>query len=188
MSTELPPKKMDWRWMALIGALVAALVIGSLIWWNRSVPAAQSTPSAPAATSGTPTADPSATASAAATEQSATESASPSVSGTKQETPYCVAFRAITTAGVSTSNDEGGVDLGALSKKFTQLIKKYSAAAVLAPADLKDDYATVLKYLKQSKKAVDSRDLEQIKSMVRNLSSLNDTMTSIQTQSEQLCG
>jgi len=58
----------------------------------------------------------------------------------------------------------------------------------LAPADRKDDYASVLRYLVQAKKAVDSRDLEQIKAMVKNLSSLNATMASIQTQSQQLCG
>ena len=68
------------------------------------------------------------------------------------------------------------------------LIAKYSAAQALAPADRKDDYASVLRYLVQAKKAVDSRDLEQIKTMVKNLSSLNATMASIQTQSQQLCG
>lgn len=68
------------------------------------------------------------------------------------------------------------------------LIAKYSAAQALAPADLKDDYASVLRYLVQAKKAVDSRDLGQINTMVKNLSSLNATMASIQTQSQQLCG
>ncbi|HVK45283.1 MAG TPA: hypothetical protein VM429_10315 [Micropruina sp.] len=49
-----------------------------------------------------------------------------------------------------------------MSKKFAGLIATYSAAQALAPADLKDDYASVLRYLVQAKKAVDSRDLEQI--------------------------
>ena len=74
-----------------------------------------------------------------------------------------------------------------MSKKFAGLIAKYSAAQALAPADLKDDYASVLRCLVQAKKALDSRDLGQIKTMVKNLSSLNATMASIQTQSQQLC-
>jgi len=75
-----------------------------------------------------------------------------------------------------------------LSTKFAGLIATYSAAQALAPADLKDDYASVLRYLVQAKQAVDSRDFEQVKTMVKNLSSLNATMASIQTQSQQLCG
>jgi len=58
----------------------------------------------------------------------------------------------------------------------------------MGSSDLKDDYASVLRYRVQAKKAVDSRDLEPIKAMVKNLSSLNSTMASIQTRSQQPCG
>ena len=103
-------------------------------------------------------------------------------------TPYCKAFSRITGGGVAAEGGDGAVDFPALSTQFGQLITRYSAAAALAPQSLRSDYAKVLTYLKQGKAAVDAKDLEELKVMIGNLSSLNDTMSSIQAESKALCG
>ena len=89
---------------------------------------------------------------------------------------------------MSTGGDDGDVDFGQLSRKFADLITRYTAAAKLAPSGLRTEYTEVIAYLKQAKGAVDSRDLEQVKTMVKNLSTLNATMSRIETESEGLCG
>jgi hypothetical protein len=162
------------RWLLLVGAIVLALVVGGIAF---------------ALTRVTPTTGTSPTSVASPTEVvTPSETPTPSPTPTKVQTPYCKAFSAITAGGVETGGDEGGADFAKLSKTFSDLIAKYSAAAKLAPKNLTTAYATVLSYLKQGKQAVDSRDLDQLKEMVKNLDSLNETMTTIQTESQKLCG
>lgn len=116
------------------------------------------------------------------------ETPTPTISPTKPDDPYCVAFAKITAGGVQTGEDGDGVDFAELAARFTDLIGKYTAAAKLAPEELTDDYERVLGYLTQGKEAVNSRDIEELKSMVRNLDSLNDSMDSIEQASRQMCG
>lgn len=171
----------NWRWITLIGAVVVGVVVLVVVMWPRSNPAAVPESSPSVSTGVSSTAEPSGTASAAPA------TTGPSSTSPQSASPYCVAFGAIKAGGVSTGKEGDSVDFNELSDRFDDLITKYSAAEKVAPADLKDDYARVLGYLRQSKKAVDSRNLEQIKAMVRNLSTLNATMESIQSRSERLC-
>jgi len=182
VTTEPEPRKRDWRWLMLTGVAVLVLGVAAVLWFNRAAPTAQPSPaSTTTQSSTTPAPAPS------ASEEPASPSATPSPASTKKQSPYCRAFTRITAGGLSTSSDDGSVDFDELSNKFADLIKKYSAAAALAPPSLDEDYAQVLVYLRQGKRAVDSRNLDQIKAMVRNLSSLNSTMENIQTESEELC-
>jgi len=105
-----------------------------------------------------------------------------------QKAAYCAAFKKIKTRTVTASSEGGGVDFDELAALFRSLIRSYSAGAKSAPSSLDKEYAQVLGYLKEMLKAVESRDLEGIKLMIKNLELLNDAMTSIQTQSEKICG
>jgi hypothetical protein len=133
----------------------------------------------PVATTGSPTPTPTPT---------LTTTPAPTPTPTREQTPYCKAFSRITADGVTAQSEGGQVDFAALSTQFSALIKKYSAAAALAPPSLQADYAKVLAFLEQGKGAVDAKDLQQLKVMVKNLSSLNETMANIQAESTALCG
>ncbi|MCC6497580.1 MAG: hypothetical protein IT193_15110 [Propionibacteriaceae bacterium] len=102
--------------------------------------------------------------------------------------PYCQAFAKIRTTPVSAESEEGGVDFDALADRFTALIKVYSSAAKAAPSSLDRQYAVVLAYLKDMRKAVVTRDLDGIKQMMQNLELLNESMAAIQKASEEICG
>lgn len=172
------------RWIVLAGAVALALVIGGVAFaLTRPAPTAGEQPTAPV-TSASPTAAPAPT----LTPTSTVTSASPTASATKEQSPYCKAFARITAGGIDAGENEGAVDFAALKKTFDQLIKNYSAAAKLAPASLEDDYAKVLAYLKQGREAVTGKDLDELKTMVKNLSKLNDAMAAIQSESQALCG
>lgn len=186
MTAQPGPRRVKRRWPVLAGAVAVALLVGVAAFaiagpgrsGGQPTPAGSPTPpvtSVPVETPAeTPVEAPSATPSSTATP--------------KEQTPYCKAVANIRSGGLEASNNEGNLDFEALSKNFAELIKLYSAAAEHAPAELAGEYRTALNYLKEMKAAVDSRDLEGIKKMVRNLSSLNDTMATIQTESERLCG
>lgn len=172
------------RWIVLAGAVVLALVIGGVAFaLTRPAQTAGEQPTAPV--TGTST---SAAPAPTLTPGPSASSASPTASATKPQSPYCKAFARITAGGIDTGDSEGAVDFDALKKTFDQLISRYSAAADLAPASLTDDYAKVLNYLKQGRKAVTGKDLDELKTMVKNLSKLNDTMAAIQDESRTLCG
>jgi hypothetical protein len=173
------------RWIVLAGAVALALVIGGVAFALTRPAQTAGGPTAPV-TSGSPTAAPAPTLTPTAT---ATESsASPTPSASKTQSPYCKAFARITAGGIDAGEEEGAIDFAALKKTFNELIDRYSAAADLAPASLSDDYAKVLAYLKQGRKAVSGQDLDELKTMVKNLSKLNDAMASIQDESQALCG
>ncbi len=106
---------------------------------------------------------------------------------TKVVTPYCQQYQTILAGGRESVQDEGSVDFEELSATFSDLIKKYSRAAELAPKRLKPDYAKVLVRLKTMKKAVDSRDFQQIRAMLKQLDSLNSSMEEIQRVSQEIC-
>jgi hypothetical protein len=101
---------------------------------------------------------------------------------------YCTAYAAIRDGGFESDDEEEGVDLDELSRKFNELIIKYVAASGLAPSGLRDDYGTALDYLQQGKVAVDSGEVDQVRLLVRTLPELNDTIDTIQRRSDQLCG
>lgn len=181
MTTGPGPGWVSKRWVILAGAIALVLVIaGTVFGLTRLVqPAAQpvTTPTPTVTATPTPTETP-----------TFPESPTPTPTPTKEQTPYCKAFTRITTGGIAAEGEDGAVDFPALSAEFGTLIKRYSAAGALAPASLKPDYAKVLAYLKQGKAAVDAKDLDELKVMVRNLSSLNATMSNIQAESTALCG
>lgn len=172
------------RWVIVAGVAVLVLAIGAVAFALGRPSQTAGEPPAPT-TSGvaTPTVTPS---------QQVTTSTTPTASATstptKEQTPYCKAFARITASSVETGEGEGSVDFAALKKTFDRLITLYTDAAKLAPASLADDYDKVLDYLKQGRKAVTSKDLNELKTMVRSLSKLNDTMASIQSHSTELCG
>ena len=104
-------------------------------------------------------------------------------------TPYCVAYQAILDSGPKgdAPDEEGGADLNKLSATYGALIEKYSAAAKLAPAQIKDDYARVLRYLKDIKITIDSGDWNAVRAQLRLLVKLNSAMDSIQNYSDKIC-
>ena len=59
--------------------------------------------------------------------------------------------------------------------------------AELAPASLKDDYAKVIRYLKDFKITVDSGDWNAVRAQLAVLFKINDAMDSIQKQSDKIC-
>ena len=101
--------------------------------------------------------------------------------------PYCAAFAKIRSGAVSTTSEDGSVDLNALAARFSSLIKSYSAAAKSAPSSLDKEYAKVLGYLTEMRKAVLSKNVDDIKLMISNLELLNNAMASIQSQSVKIC-
>ena len=103
---------------------------------------------------------------------------------------YCPAFRQIKKGGLASStNDEDadGVDLAELSKVFDTLIARYSKAGSVSPKSLRDDYARTVGFLREGKKAVDSKDVNLLKALALNLETLNDSMTAIETKSAKFC-
>lgn len=184
MTTGPGPRWVSKRWVILAGAIALVLVIaGTVFGLTRLVqpaaqPVATPTPTVTATPTPTPTETPT------VPESSPTPTPTPS----KEQTPYCKAFTRITTGGIAAEGEDGSVDFPALSAEFGTLIKRYSAAGALAPDSLKADYAKVLAYLRQGKEAVDAKDLDGLKVMVKNLSSLNATMSNIQAESTALCG
>jgi len=121
---------------------------------------------------------------------SETPSATPTSTSTKTvraDTPYCRAYNEILAGGKEATVDDGATDLDALVKKFDELIGKYTAASADAPAKLAPLYDKVIDYLKDMRKAANSGDLTQIREMLRNLTTLNDTMTQIDRITREVC-
>lgn len=180
----------DKRWIILAGAVVLALLIGGTVWGLSSLLPSGATPVATTTAAGTPSGTPTATDTPVVT-PTPTPSATPTPTPTPTPTEkslYCKAFARITAGGIDTKTKDGSIDFAELSDQFGQLITRYSAAAKVAPDSLKADYEEVLAYLRQGKKAVDAKSLDQLKIMVGNLGSLNDTMSNIQAESKTLCG
>lgn len=103
---------------------------------------------------------------------------------------YCPAFAQIQEGGLAGSGGEEdeSVDLAELSQTFDTLLTRYGQAERVAPLELREDYAQALGYLRQGKRATESGDVELLKALVVNLESLNDSMETIQSESESLCG
>jgi len=179
-----------WWWLGGAAAIAVAITVVA-VSTSIGAPAPSASPTIAGTTASTPTATVSATPTQEPTPtQSATTTPTPSASSTRpvQKAAYCAAFAKIKTRSVTASTDGGGVDFDELYALFGSLIKSYSAAAKSAPSSLDKEYAQVLGYLKEMRQAVKSRDLDGIKLMIKNLELLNDAMTSIQTQSEKICG
>ena len=103
---------------------------------------------------------------------------------------YCPAFREIRKGGLATTpnnEDAEGVDLAELSKVFDQLISRYSKAGSVSPKRLRDDYAKTIGFLREGKKAVDSKNVDLLKALAVNLETLNDSMSAIQSKSARFC-
>ncbi len=103
---------------------------------------------------------------------------------------YCPAFRQIRKGGLASStNDEDadGVDLAELSRVFDTLIARYSKAGSVSPKSLRDDYARTVGFLREGKKAVDSKDVDLLKALALNLETLNDSMEAIGNKSAKFC-
>lgn len=103
---------------------------------------------------------------------------------------YCPAFEKIKAGGFESQADEnadGQVDLDELERKFDELLKKYRAAERVSPVSLRDNYAEVLGFLQEGRKAVRSGDVDQLKALVSNLDTLNTSMKTIQTESGPFC-
>ena len=122
---------------------------------------------------------------------SATPSESPTASASStaltSETPYCKAFRTIIEPARDNQGESAGLDWDQLSRRFTTYLTEYQSAEKLAPAGLKDDYAKAIGTLKEGVAVALSRDLTRLKDFLAKLSSLNDAMDAIDTQSRELC-
>lgn len=181
-----PSNAPRWGW-ALVG-LAGVVVIVLAVWGVGNALVAQRetptpTPSPPTLTSPPEVPIPVPT----PTETTPSEPSTPSPEPTKTVTPYCAAFQSIKTSDIEATNAEGEMDFPRLSRTLGSLIDKYSQAAALAPPNLKPDYEKALRYMRQGKKAAESQNFKELKTLVRNLSSLNQTMDSIQGKSEQIC-
>ena len=86
-----------------------------------------------------------------------------------------------------TSNDEGGADLRELERTFRKLHTLYSDLADVAPADLTGAFGKVLGYLEQTQQTIKSENIDDIRIMISNLGTLNDSMAAIDSKSKQLC-
>lgn len=199
MSAEPGPRRSYPWWAIAIGAVVVVAIGAAVaVALTGGGPAGQSTTPSPVPSTPSGSATPTPTSSATPTPSpSATPTPSPTPTPTPTATPsakdadaYCKAMQAILNSNTADTepDEEGGVDYKRLSATYADLIKKYSAAAKYAPDSLREQFDAVLGYLKQAKRAVDSKDLNQIKEMVRSLSTLNDTMDAIQKTSRQICG
>lgn len=166
-----------------LGAGVLVLVVGLValaLWGDRSGPQAVSSPV------GTPseTLSPSPT----LTSDEPTQTPTPTAAPTKKLTPYCQAYSDIVNAPPSAApDDETGMDFEKLSKTYATLILRYSAAAKVAPAGLKGDYAKIIRFLKDVKITVDSHNWKAVIAQMRQLEKMNATMESIQKKSEAIC-
>lgn len=171
----------------LLGALagVLALALAWALWGmgNRSEPNAVNTPSPSAPV--TPS-TPSPTAPPTSSTPSASATTTPTAS--KSVSPYCAAYAKIVAGGKETTKDEGGLDFAKMSATYADLIDRYSKAAKLAPAQLKDDYAKALTMLRDMKAAADAKDFNQLREMFKKLGTLNATLDSISKTSTELCG
>lgn len=121
----------------------------------------------------------------------ATQTASPTPTASStvltSETPYCKAFRTIIEPVSDNPGESSGVDWDKLHDRFVGYQKKYQTAAKLAPDELKDDYSQVLSYLQQGITITANRDVSKLQEFLTALSSLNDAMNTIDTQSRTLC-
>jgi hypothetical protein len=176
-----------------IGALVVVVAIGVAVALGMNRAPGSGT-AAPQPGTASPTAAAPTTAAPTTPVEEPTQSGSPSATPTssstktvRADTPYCRAYNDILAGGKASGVDEGTVDLDALAKKFDELIGKYTAASADAPAKLAPLYDTVIDYLKDMRKAAGSGDLGQIREMLRNLTSLNDTMSEIDRITREVC-
>jgi hypothetical protein len=110
----------------------------------------------------------------------------PSVS-IKPKSQYCIDYIAILGGEADTSNDEAPLDFKEMSKWAKRTIDNYTAASKHAPSGLADDYAEVIKVLKQMKATSDAEDQQGLIDIVRRLPDLNDAMDAIQDTSEKMC-
>lgn len=163
------PTRQWWRhpaaWVAT-GVIVVAIVVAVVlaVSGRAGVPNAGSSPSL--------TPDPTPTASSTVL---------------TSETPYCKAFRTIIEPVSDSAGESSGVDWDKLHDRFVDYQKKYQTAAKLAPAELTDDYTQVLSYLQQGITITAKRDVSKLQEFLTALSSLNDAMNAIDTQSRALC-
>lgn len=173
-------------WWIVGGVVIALLAVGIGVAVSRN--GSGHTAETPVATTESPSPTPSLS---ATVEPSTSETPSPLASRTsvKSKSPYCQAYQTIldTAPTTESSDEEGSADLKKLSATYAALITKYSAAAELAPASLKDDYAKVIRYLKDFKITVDSGDWNAVRAQLAVLFKINDAMDSIQKQSDKIC-
>lgn len=100
---------------------------------------------------------------------------------------YCAAWAGVGLNIPASGEEEEGVDLVELTRTFETLEQSYVEASGAAPADLVADYQTVIGYLRTSRDAARSGDVEQVKVMVTNLGTLNEYMSDIETASRRMC-
>lgn len=174
--------KRGWWWIGGGAAVAIAAVITAFTM-------------VPGGTPGGPTPAASAGSAAASTAPSSNESASPSAvsspspSRKVKKLAYCDAYAKITSTSVSPTQDEDApADLAKLSSHLKSLQKQYARAAKAAPSSLDSQYAKVLDYLTQMRKAADSNDPTQVVLLVKNLNLLNESMSQIASASKEICG
>lgn len=164
------------RLLAVAGAAMVVVAAFSAVML-----ATDGSDDSPVAAAASPTAD-------TTPSESAEPSAEPSgLPADKDE--YCPAFEAILAGGSTPDQDEedSGVDLADLERRFADLEKKYSAAARVSPLPLRDDYRRVLAFLREGQRSVSSRDVDRITALVSNLGTLNDNMAAIEDKSAAFC-
>lgn len=178
-----PPGRRPWWWIAA-GAVLAAAVLVGVIWSTRVGQPAAGGPSE----SPTPVASDSATATPSA-EPSSSPSVSPTPTSTRKLTPYCRDYLAILGGRPSEDpDDEESPDTGSISDTFGKWLKRYTAAATHAPADLRPRYAKVIRYLKDAIITFDTGDWNATRAQLKQMPTLNKTMDAIETRSKKLCG
>ncbi|MFT4108573.1 hypothetical protein [Propionicimonas sp.] len=184
------PRKHLWWWLggvALVIVVVIAMLAVTLGWGDPGSTASPIPTVASASASPSDSATVPASATPSATATATTASPSPTPTRAVKKLAYCKAYKQITTRRVQNSSEDGSVDFDKLADLFSSLITSYSSAAKAAPSSLDTEYAVVLAYLKDMKKAVVSQDLDGIKAMISNIDLLNEHMTTIQKQSQKIC-
>lgn len=176
-----------WWWISGGVVAVAAIVTLAVVGFAGGQPTDPATASASPTTSTSPTAI-TASPSASATTTAASSTASATPTRAVKKLAYCRVYAQIRSDTSVSAPDGESVDFAQLSKTFAKRIKSYRTAAAAAPSSLDADYAKVLGYLTEAKKAVDSQDLDAIKDVLANLPLLNESMATIQAESQEICG
>lgn len=170
----------------IVAAVVVVAGIGVAVAVNlANRPVAEG----PVAPSPTPTPTPSAA--PAPTDEAIPEGAAselePSEPEPTADLPYCEKFRTIIAGGTDVGSDNRAENLKELAAKYEEYLAKYTAAAALAPADLKDEYDTVTSYLKEAIAVVKGGDFKKIMAKFEELETLNTAMAAINDQSRAYC-
>lgn len=178
----LAPERKRWLLPVVIGVVIVAIIgVIAAVWMSQGEAVPNPTPTV--VTSDDPTPD------ATGPGADPSEGATPSPALPPEPSPYCKAFGDLgLSEQVEGTDDEGQVDFARLALVFKELTDKYSEASKLAPQSLQPEYAKVLKQLRQGLDAVTSQDFEELKKMVKNLNSLNETMEKIYIESTAICG